>query len=44
MIVRSDNDAASALWEAIGGAAGLDAAHGRLGLTGTEGGDGARGG
>uniref|UniRef100_UPI003F56298E serine hydrolase n=1 Tax=Streptomyces parvulus TaxID=146923 RepID=UPI003F56298E len=40
MIVRSDNDAASALWRAIGGARGLDAVHGRLGLTGTEGGEG----
>ncbi|WP_327322392.1 class A beta-lactamase-related serine hydrolase [Streptomyces sp. NBC_01210] len=36
MIVRSDNDAASVLWETIGGAAGLDAAHGRLGLTGSR--------
>lgn len=36
MIVRSDNDAATALWEAIGGAAGLDAAHARLGLAQTR--------
>ncbi|MGW0557207.1 serine hydrolase [Streptomyces sp. NPDC002926] len=36
MIVRSDNDAASVLWETIGGAAGLDVAHERLGLTGTR--------
>lgn len=36
MIVRSDNDAATALWETIGGAAGLDAAHTRLGLTQTR--------
>ncbi|MGW7056280.1 serine hydrolase [Streptomyces sp. NPDC054887] len=35
MIRRSDNDAASALWAVIGGAAGLDAAHARLGLTQT---------
>lgn len=42
MIERSDNDAASALWRSIGRAAGLDAAHARLGLTGTEGGDGPR--
>ncbi|WP_435809045.1 serine hydrolase [Streptomyces parvulus] len=40
MIVRSDNDSASALWRAIGGARGLDAAHERLGLTRTEGGEG----
>ncbi|MGW9495607.1 serine hydrolase [Streptomyces prasinus] len=42
MIGRSDNDAASALWRSGGRAAGLDAAHARLGLTGTEGGDGPR--
>ncbi|GGW90580.1 hypothetical protein GCM10010353_02170 [Streptomyces chryseus] len=36
MIRRSDNDAASALWAAIGGPAGLDAAHARLGLTETS--------
>jgi hypothetical protein len=35
MIVSSDNDAATALWERIGGAAGLDAAHARLGLSQT---------
>ncbi|OEJ27751.1 hypothetical protein BGM19_08910 [Streptomyces agglomeratus] len=35
MIRRSDNDAASALWAAVGGAAGLDAALARLGLTET---------
>ncbi|MGX1882021.1 serine hydrolase [Streptomyces sp. NPDC055287] len=35
MIRRSDNDAASALWTAIGGAPGLDAAQARLGLTET---------
>ncbi|CAL9614796.1 serine hydrolase [Streptomyces sp. Tu 3180] len=40
MIVRSDNDAASALWDAIGRSAGLDAANARFGLTGTAGGDG----
>ncbi|MFJ4004746.1 hypothetical protein ACIPWL_15040 [Streptomyces sp. NPDC090023] len=38
MIRRSDNDSATALWHAIGGAAGLDAAHHRLGLTATVGG------
>ncbi|MFD4138415.1 serine hydrolase [Streptomyces sp. NPDC058572] len=32
MIVSSDNDAATALWERIGGAAGLDTALARLGL------------
>ncbi|MEU4346428.1 serine hydrolase [Streptomyces sp. NPDC023838] len=37
MIERSDNDAATALWRAIGGAAGLDAANERLGLTETAG-------
>ncbi|MFE6131458.1 serine hydrolase [Streptomyces sp. NPDC056437] len=35
MIRLSDNDAATALFTAIGGAAGLDAAHARLGLTET---------
>ncbi|MER6163911.1 serine hydrolase [Streptomyces violaceorubidus] len=40
MIEDSDNDAASALWRAIGTADGLDAANERFGLTGTEGGDG----
>lgn len=40
MIGRSDNDAASALWDGIGRAAGLDAANARLGLTRTAGGDG----
>lgn len=36
MIRRSDNDAADALWRAIGGPAGLDAANQRLGLTSTR--------
>ncbi|MET9503051.1 serine hydrolase [Streptomyces sp. NPDC006622] len=40
MIENSDNASATALWNAIGGAAGLDAANERFGLTGTEGGDG----
>jgi hypothetical protein len=40
MIRDSDNDSATALWKSIGQAAGLDAANERLGLTGTEGGDG----
>ncbi len=40
MIENSDNDAASALWRAIGGADGLDSANRRLGLTATAGGDG----
>ncbi len=40
MIVRSDNDAASALWGGIGRAGGLDAANARLGLARTTGGDG----
>jgi hypothetical protein len=35
MIVRSDNDAATALWQVVGRAAGLDAANARLGLTRT---------
>ncbi|MCZ9345625.1 class A beta-lactamase-related serine hydrolase, partial [Streptomyces sp. TRM76130] len=40
MIENSDNTSATALWRSIGGADGLDAANERLGLTGTEGGDG----
>ncbi|MFE7841205.1 serine hydrolase [Streptomyces sp. NPDC057474] len=40
MIRDSDNVSATALWKAIGQAAGLDAANDRLGLTDTEGGDG----
>ncbi|MEU6542338.1 hypothetical protein [Streptomyces sp. NPDC046859] len=40
MIGHSDNASASRLWRAIGGAAGLDAANERFGLTGTDGGDG----
>ncbi|MCF2128946.1 class A beta-lactamase-related serine hydrolase [Strepomyces sp. STD 3.1] len=40
MVERSDNDSASALWRAIGGAQGLDAANERFGLTGTAGGEG----
>ncbi|MEU9238118.1 serine hydrolase [Streptomyces sp. NPDC048385] len=40
MIENSDNASASRLWDAIGGAAGLDAANRRFGLTSTEGGDG----
>jgi hypothetical protein len=40
MIENSDNEAASALWTAIGSATGLDAANDRLGLTETQGGDG----
>jgi hypothetical protein len=40
MIENSDNDSASVLWRIIGQADGLDAANERLGLTGTEGGDG----
>ncbi|MFE2043929.1 serine hydrolase [Streptomyces sp. NPDC059477] len=39
MIEQSDNASASALWTAIGEAAGLDAANARFGLTGTRGGD-----
>jgi beta-lactamase class A len=35
MITESDNDAASALWDAIGGASGLAAANRDFGLTGT---------
>ncbi|MEU9975521.1 serine hydrolase [Streptomyces sp. NPDC051014] len=41
MIEISDNASASALWDVIGRAAGLDAANRRFGLTGTEGGEGA---
>lgn len=41
MIENSDNASATALWNSIGGAAGLDAANLRFGLTGTRGGDGA---
>ncbi|MFJ9724321.1 serine hydrolase [Streptomyces sp. NPDC101209] len=41
MIENSDNASASALWDVIGRADGLDAANRRFGLTGTEGGDGA---
>ncbi|MDN0196086.1 serine hydrolase [Streptomyces sp. S.PNR 29] len=41
MIENSDNASASALWQAIGRADGLDAANERFGLTDTEGGDGA---
>ncbi|MDX3640840.1 hypothetical protein [Streptomyces sp. MB09-02B] len=40
MIRDSDNGSATALWRAIGQAAGLDAANERFGLTATEGGDG----
>lgn len=40
MIEHSDNDSATALWNAIGGAAGLDAAGKRFGLTATKGGAG----
>ncbi|MYX99173.1 hypothetical protein GT045_31325 [Streptomyces sp. SID486] len=40
MIESSDNAAATALWETIGRAAGLDAANERFGLTRTVGGDG----
>ena len=40
MIENSDNDAATELWEAIGGQQGLDAANKRLGLRDTEGGPG----
>ncbi|MER5885809.1 hypothetical protein ABT160_18405 [Streptomyces sp. NPDC001941] len=36
MIERSDNDTASELYAAVGGPAGLDAAHARLGLTATR--------
>lgn len=40
MIENSDNASATALWNAIGKSAGLDAANKAFGLTGTEGGDG----
>ncbi|MEU9449116.1 serine hydrolase [Streptomyces sp. NPDC048277] len=40
MIRNSDNDAASALWHAIGQAPGLESANKRLGLTSTVGGPG----
>ncbi|MFE1954262.1 serine hydrolase [Streptomyces sp. NPDC059524] len=40
MIERSDNEATSELWDALGRAEALDAAHARLGLTGTTGGAG----
>jgi hypothetical protein len=40
MIERSDNDAATALWDTVGGAAGLAAANRTLGLTATDGGAG----
>ncbi|MFE2569482.1 serine hydrolase [Streptomyces mirabilis] len=39
MITNSDNTSASALWDIIGQADGLDAANKRFGLTGTSGGD-----
>ncbi|MBT2506017.1 serine hydrolase [Streptomyces sp. ISL-98] len=42
MIVNSDNTSATALWNAIGGSGGLDAANARLGLTSTQGGHGER--
>ncbi|QNP73715.1 serine hydrolase [Streptomyces roseirectus] len=41
MIEYSDNDSASALWNTIGQAEGLDAANERFGMSGTEGGEGA---
>ncbi|MFI2434142.1 serine hydrolase [Streptomyces sp. NPDC018693] len=41
MIGSSDNDSATALWNAIGRAEGLDAANERFGLSGTSGGQGA---
>lgn len=40
MIENSDNNSATALWNKIGTADGLDAANKKFGLTGTEGGDG----
>ncbi|MFJ9897055.1 serine hydrolase [Streptomyces sp. NPDC091280] len=40
MIENSDNDSATALWNSIGTADGLDAANKTFGLTGTTGGDG----
>ncbi|WP_416969211.1 serine hydrolase [Streptomyces sp. 4F14] len=41
MIENSDNDSATALWNTIGQAEGLDAANERFGMTSTEGGEGA---
>jgi beta-lactamase class A len=41
MIQNSDNTSASALWDIIGKAPGLDAVNKKFGLTGTRGGDGA---
>lgn len=41
MIENSDNTSASALWDLVGKASGLDAANKKFGLTGTEGGEGA---
>ncbi|WP_328684414.1 serine hydrolase [Streptomyces sp. NBC_00343] len=41
MIQNSDNDSATALWDLIGKAGGLDTANKTFGLTGTTGGDGA---
>jgi hypothetical protein len=40
MIRDSDNASATALWQAVGRAGGLDAANARFGLADTEGGDG----
>ncbi|WP_019066257.1 serine hydrolase [Streptomyces hokutonensis] len=40
MIENSDNNSATALWNKIGTADGLDAANKKFGLTGTKGGDG----
>ncbi|MFC5665407.1 serine hydrolase [Kitasatospora misakiensis] len=40
MIENSDNDAATALWDAIGGETGLNSANARFGLTSTEAGEG----
>lgn len=40
MIRTSDNEAANSLWQSIGEAVGLDAAHERLGLEATKGGPG----
>lgn len=40
MIEASDNDAATTLWDTIGGSAGLDAANDTLGLAHTSGGSG----
>ncbi|MER5177901.1 serine hydrolase [Streptomyces sp. NPDC002896] len=42
MIENSDNASATALWQAIGGADGLNAANERLGLTSTEAGENGR--